>query len=178
MIIAGGYNIYPREVDEVLYEHPKIVDAVTVGVPDPYRGETVKAFVVPKPGEDLTEAEVIAFCKSRLAAYKVPLFEEVIARLLIKVPSVILANLVLGENIVPEFLQRACTPENLAAALVPLLRDTAARRRQIEAFARLDRLMEIGTAVPSERAAAVVLGCVGALNQPTREAMAPPPSTA
>ena len=72
MIIAGGFNIYPREVDEVLYEHPKIVDAVTVGVPDPYRGETVKAFVVPKPGEDLTEAEVIAFCKSRLAAYKVP----------------------------------------------------------------------------------------------------------
>lgn len=72
MIIAGGYNIYPREVDEVLYEHPKILDAVTVGVPDPYRGETVKAFVVAKPGEDLTEAEVIRFCKSKLAAYKVP----------------------------------------------------------------------------------------------------------
>jgi len=72
MIIAGGYNIYPREVDEVLYEHPKVLDAVTVGVPDPYRGETVKVFIVPKPGEEITEKEIIQFCKSRLAAYKVP----------------------------------------------------------------------------------------------------------
>ena len=72
MIIAGGYNIYPREVDEVLYEHPKVLDAVTVGVPDPYRGETVKVFVVPKPDEEVTEKEIIQFCKSRLAAYKVP----------------------------------------------------------------------------------------------------------
>lgn len=55
MIIAGGYNVYPREIDEVLYEHPKILDAVAVGVPDPYRGETVKAFVVLKPGEKSTE---------------------------------------------------------------------------------------------------------------------------
>lgn len=72
MIIAGGYNIYPREIDEVLYEHPKILDAVTVGVPDPYRGETVKAFVVPKPGETVTEKEVIDFCRTKLAAYKIP----------------------------------------------------------------------------------------------------------
>lgn len=72
MIIAGGYNVYPREIDEVLYEHPKILDAVTVGVPDSYRGETVKAFVVVKPGETLSEAEVIEFCRTRLAAYKVP----------------------------------------------------------------------------------------------------------
>jgi long-chain acyl-CoA synthetase len=72
MIIAGGFNIYPREIDEVLYEHPKILDAVTVGIPDPYRGETVKAFVVAKPGESLTEEDVIKFCKSKLAAYKVP----------------------------------------------------------------------------------------------------------
>lgn len=72
MIIAGGYNIYPREVDEVLYEHPQVLDAVTVGVPDPYRGETVKAFIVLKPDEKVTEQEIIQFCKSRLAAYKVP----------------------------------------------------------------------------------------------------------
>jgi long-chain acyl-CoA synthetase len=72
MIIAGGYNIYPREIDEVLYTHPKVLDAVTVGVPDPYRGETVKAFIVPKPGETVTEEEIIQFCKSKLAAYKVP----------------------------------------------------------------------------------------------------------
>jgi lipid-A-disaccharide synthase len=93
-----------------------------------------------------------------VAAYKVPLIEELVARLLIKVPSVILANLVLGENIVPEFLQRACTPDRLAAALLPLIAtDTPERRRQIDAFARLDAIMEIGKTSPSDRAAAVVL---------------------
>ncbi|RLC28358.1 MAG: long-chain fatty acid--CoA ligase [Deltaproteobacteria bacterium] len=72
MIIAGGYNIYPREIDEVLYEHPKVADAVSVGVPDEYRGETVKAFVVLKPGETATEEEIIEFCRKKLAAYKTP----------------------------------------------------------------------------------------------------------
>jgi len=72
MIIAGGFNIYPREIDEVLYRHPKIQEAVAVGVADPYRGETVKAFVVLKPGEKATEEEIIAFCRQSLAAYKVP----------------------------------------------------------------------------------------------------------
>jgi long-chain acyl-CoA synthetase len=76
MIIAGGFNIYPRDIDEVLYEHPKISDAVTIGVPDEYRGETVKVFVVVKPGETLTEKEVIAHCKEKLAAYKVPRLVE------------------------------------------------------------------------------------------------------
>jgi lipid-A-disaccharide synthase len=92
-----------------------------------------------------------------VAAYKVPLVEEVVARLMIKVQSAILTNLVVGENVVPELLQRGCTPESLAAALVPLLGDTPERRRQTEAFARLDGIMEIGRAVPSERAAAAVL---------------------
>ncbi|MEJ5347392.1 MAG: long-chain fatty acid--CoA ligase [Desulfosoma sp.] len=77
MIISGGYNIYPREIDEVLYTHPKVLDAVAVGVPDPYRGEAVKAFVVPKPGETVTEEEIIQFCKSKLAAYKVPKAVEI-----------------------------------------------------------------------------------------------------
>jgi long-chain acyl-CoA synthetase len=72
MIIAGGYNVYPREIDEVLYEHPKVKEACAVGLPDPYRGETVKAFIVPREGESLTESEVIAYCKEKLAAYKVP----------------------------------------------------------------------------------------------------------
>lgn len=72
MIIAAGYNIYPVEIDNVLFEHPKILEACAVGVPDPYRGETVKAFVVVKPGESLTEGEVIAFCRENLAAFKVP----------------------------------------------------------------------------------------------------------
>jgi long-chain acyl-CoA synthetase len=72
MIIAGGFNIYPREVDEVLFQHPKVQDVVTVGVPDAYRGETVKAFVVVKPGETVTEEELIKFAREKLAAYKAP----------------------------------------------------------------------------------------------------------
>ena len=76
MIIAGGYNIYPREIDEVLYQHPKIQDAVAVGVPDEYRGETVKAFVVLKEGETATEEDIISFCREKLAAYKAPRIVE------------------------------------------------------------------------------------------------------
>ena len=74
MIIAGGYNIYPREVEEVLYEHPAVMEAAVVGVPDPYRGETVKAFIVLKPEYrgKVSEEEIIKFCRERLAAYKVP----------------------------------------------------------------------------------------------------------
>jgi lipid-A-disaccharide synthase len=113
-----------------------------------------------------------------VAAYKVPLFEELIARVLIKVPSVILANLVLGENVVPELLQRDVTPERLAAALTPLLSDSPERRRQTEAFARLDTIMEIGRAIPSDRAAAAVLDCAGARAQPGRETVASAPPTA
>lgn len=76
MIIAGGYNIYPREVEEVLYEHPKVLEAAVIGVPDPYRGETVKAFVVLKSGEQATAEEIVAFCKEKMAAYKVPTLVE------------------------------------------------------------------------------------------------------
>ncbi|WP_284640022.1 long-chain-fatty-acid--CoA ligase [Paenibacillus silviterrae] len=76
LIIAGGYNIYPREVEEVLYEHPDVVEAVVAGVADPYRGETVKAYIVLKKGSEADGAELQAWCKDRLAAYKVPkLFE-------------------------------------------------------------------------------------------------------
>ncbi len=76
MIIAGGYNIYPREIDEILHRHPKVKDAVAVGIPDEYRGETVKAFIVPKDGEMISEEEIVAFCKEKLVAYKVPKIVE------------------------------------------------------------------------------------------------------
>jgi len=72
MIICSGYNVYPREVEEVLFMHPAVGEAAAIGVPDPYRGETVKAFVVLKPGRTATEADLIAFCKERLAPFKVP----------------------------------------------------------------------------------------------------------
>nr|BCX00176.1 MAG: long-chain-fatty-acid--CoA ligase [Bacteroidota bacterium] len=72
MIIVGGFNVFPREVEEVLFEHPKIKEAVVVGVPDPYHGEIVKAYVVLRSGEQATEQEIIEFCRERLASYKVP----------------------------------------------------------------------------------------------------------
>ncbi len=76
MIIAGGFNVYPREIDEVLYQHPKVQDAVAVGVSDEYRGETIKAFVVLKPGETAEAEEIIAFSREKLAAYKAPKIVE------------------------------------------------------------------------------------------------------
>ena len=72
MIIAGGYNIYPVELDDVLMGHPKILEACAIGIPHEYRGETVKAFIVVKEGETLTEEEITTYCKEKLAAYKVP----------------------------------------------------------------------------------------------------------
>lgn len=72
MIIAGGFNIYPREIEEVLYEHPDVVEVVAAGIPDPYRGETVKAFVVLKEDSDVTEKELNEFARKHLAAFKVP----------------------------------------------------------------------------------------------------------
>ncbi|MGO4888640.1 AMP-binding protein [Anaerobacillus sp. MEB173] len=76
MINAGGFNIYPREIEEVLYEHESVKEAVAIGVPDPYRGETVKAFIVLKEGKICTEQELNTFCRKHLAAYKVPKLYE------------------------------------------------------------------------------------------------------
>jgi len=77
MIIAGGYNIYPREVDEVLLGHPKIAEACAYGLPDDYRGETVKAVIVPTDGATLTVEEISEYCRKHLAAYKVPRIIEI-----------------------------------------------------------------------------------------------------
>ncbi|MFY9542206.1 MAG: long-chain fatty acid--CoA ligase [Dethiobacteria bacterium] len=72
MIIYGGYKIYPREVEEVLYEHPKVAEAICIGIPDKFFGEVVKAFVVLKEGAEATPEEIIDFCRARLVKYKVP----------------------------------------------------------------------------------------------------------
>ena len=95
-----------------------------------------------------------------VAAYRMAAVEATIMRRLIRVPSVILANLVLEQNVVPEFLQDACTPDRLADALVPLLSDTPARRRQLDAFSRLDGILEIGRVVPSVKAAEIIVAVV------------------
>ena len=72
MIIRGGENIYPREIDELLYQHPAVAAAATIGVPDPLYGEEVAAFVVLKDGSKVTEGELITHCRSGLADYKCP----------------------------------------------------------------------------------------------------------
>jgi long-chain acyl-CoA synthetase len=72
MINAAGYKVWPREVEDVLYGHPAVREAAVVGVPDEYRGETVKAFVSVRPGVDVTEQELIDYCKANMAAYKYP----------------------------------------------------------------------------------------------------------
>ncbi len=76
VINASGFKVYPREVEEVLYEHPEVVEGVAVGVPDEYRGETVKVFVVRKEGSSLSEEDVVSHCKENLAPYKVPRLVE------------------------------------------------------------------------------------------------------
>ncbi|HET6462115.1 MAG TPA: long-chain fatty acid--CoA ligase [Syntrophales bacterium] len=72
MIISGGFNIYPRDVDEVLYEHPKVQEACTIGIPDPKRGENVKVFVVLREGVTATQEELLEYCATKLAKYKLP----------------------------------------------------------------------------------------------------------
>jgi long-chain acyl-CoA synthetase len=76
MIIAGGFNIYPADVEAVLFEHPKVKEAAVIGAPNEYRGETVKAFIILKEGETATGEEIIAFCRERMAAYRVPRIVE------------------------------------------------------------------------------------------------------
>ncbi len=95
-----------------------------------------------------------------VAAYKVSAIEYIaVGRGILKrLPSIILTNLLLGENVIPELLQHNCTAEHLAAALVPLFDDTPQRRRQLEAFSRLDAIMEVGATAPAVRAADIVLG--------------------
>jgi long-chain acyl-CoA synthetase len=81
MIISGGFNIYPRDVDEVLFTHPKILEACAIGVPDSHSGERVKAYIVLKSGETATEEEIVAYCKERMASYKAPKYIEFIDEL-------------------------------------------------------------------------------------------------
>jgi lipid-A-disaccharide synthase len=92
-----------------------------------------------------------------VVAYKASLIEELILRQLIRVPTIVLANLVLGENVMPEYLQREANPERLAAALASLIADTPERQHQLSAFARLDAIMGIGAVAPSEMAATIVI---------------------
>ena len=72
MIISGGFNVYPRDIEEVFFENPKIQEACAIGIPHPHRGEAVKVFVVLKEGETATQDELLEYCQTKLAKYKLP----------------------------------------------------------------------------------------------------------
>jgi long-chain acyl-CoA synthetase len=78
MIIRGGFNVYPREIEEVLYGHPAVAEAAVIGIPDTALGEEIKAVISLKPGQSAAEQEIINYCKERLAAYKYPRSVEVL----------------------------------------------------------------------------------------------------
>ncbi len=105
LIIAGGYKIYPREVEEVLYQHPGVKEAAALGVPDAYRGETVKVVIVPQDGVTLTAADIEAHCRRLLAVYKVPKIIEFRSEL--------------PKSAVGKVLRRALREEGAGQALSP-----------------------------------------------------------
>jgi long-chain acyl-CoA synthetase len=100
MISASGYNVYPRDVEEVLYEHPGVLECCVAGVPDHYRGETVKAYVVKRPDAVDVSAETLdAFCRERLAAYKVPRLYELRESLPKSAVGKVLRRLLIAEEV-------------------------------------------------------------------------------
>jgi long-chain acyl-CoA synthetase len=110
MIIASGYKILPREVEEVLFAHPAVQEAAVVGVPDPYRGETVKAFIVPKAGMHPTVEELITHCRASLAPYKVPRLIEFRAELPKTMIGKVLRRVLAAEEQQKSLAQAAGTP--------------------------------------------------------------------
>jgi lipid-A-disaccharide synthase len=147
----------PRLVEAVKAAIAKwpVAAHVVVKRPDKEAAFRVARAALTKSGTSTLELALAGI--PMVAAYTVTLVEELIVRAFVTAPSAILTNLVLGENVVPEFLQRDCTVENLSSALAKLIGDTPERRHQVDAFARLDDIMQIGRAVPSARAAAFVI---------------------
>jgi lipid-A-disaccharide synthase len=160
-----------RELDIVLPAVTHLADEIRrLAEPWPVRpriveGEAAKYAALRRSGLALAASGTVTLELAlsgvpMVVAYKVSKLEEQY-KYLIKVPSIVLANLILGENVVPERVQWDCTPDKMLEALLPLLSDTAERRRQIEAFTRLDSIMEIGRPTsPSERAAEIVAGVI------------------
>lgn len=92
MVKSGGENIYPKEIEEIIIEHPKVRDVAVIGVPDPKFGEGVKAFIVPMEGQSLTDEEIISYCKTQMASYKKPRYIEFIDALPRNVSGKVMKN--------------------------------------------------------------------------------------
>ena len=118
LIISAGYNIYPREIDEVLFRHPKIKEAVAVGLPHPSRGQVIKAYVVPKEGQRLTQAEVVTWCRERLAHFKAPRLVEFRSELPKTLVGKVLRRVLLEEEIARAG-QKSRTPPEAAGHKTP-----------------------------------------------------------
>jgi long-chain acyl-CoA synthetase len=113
MIVASGFKVWPREVEEVLYLHPAVREAAVVGVPDAYRGETIKAVISLKPGYEVTPEEIKGFARSQLAAYKYPRFVEIMDEL--------------PKTTSGKILRRLLQPARVPAAAVPKKRPVVAQ---------------------------------------------------
>jgi long-chain acyl-CoA synthetase len=98
MILTGGFNIYPREVEEVLFAHPKVAEAAVVGIPDLEKGEKARAFVVLKEGQTATAEEIIGFCRTQMAAYKAPREVEFMERLPRNAAGKVLKRILRGDK--------------------------------------------------------------------------------
>jgi len=133
----------------------KVVPRIVVGEPEKRAAFRIAHAAFAKSGTATLELAISGV--PMVAAYRAGAVEAMIMRRMIRASSVILANLVIGENVVPEFIQRDCTPEKLLPALRDILRDTPLRRRQVEAFAKIDAIMSTGNQPPSARAADIVL---------------------
>jgi len=106
VIISGGMNVYPRDIEEPLFAHPKVLDVVAVGVPDQRWGEAVKVYIVLRPGQTATEQEILDYCHSRMARYKVPKLVEFRTQL----PKSLVGK-VLRRQLIAEEAARLATPK-------------------------------------------------------------------
>jgi lipid-A-disaccharide synthase len=137
---------------------------IVIGEPEKWAAFRIARAALAKSGTVTLELALSGV--PMVTAYKVGAVEAWILRRAIRTSSVILANLVVGENVVPEFLQEQCTPERLSQALRELLDDTPLRRRQVEAFAKIDVIMSTGDQPPSVRAADIVLATMRKARRP------------
>jgi long-chain acyl-CoA synthetase len=117
MIIASGFKVWPREVEEVLYLHPAVREAAVVGIPDAYRGETIKAVVSLKPGHTATPEEITQFARSQMAAYKYPRVVEIVDDLPKTASGKIMRRLLKTGADAPVLSRRSCWPGLPSGAL-------------------------------------------------------------